>query len=142
MISVDGSLWIQMINFLVLIWVMNLVLYKPIRKILQQRKEKISGVVESIEDLNLQAEESETAYGAGVKKARVEGLKEKEALIEAASQEEKQILDEINRKSQARLVEIREKVANEAEAARKSLEKEIDVFAKAIGHKILGRAVK
>ena len=40
MISVDVSLFIQIANFLFLIWVLNIILYRPIRGIIRQRKEK------------------------------------------------------------------------------------------------------
>ena len=36
----DASVIIQIINFLFLIWVLNLIIFKPIRNILIQRKEK------------------------------------------------------------------------------------------------------
>ena len=48
---------------------------------------------------------------------------------------------EINAKAQASLAEIREKIAKDSAAVQASLEKQIDDFAKAIGQKILGRAV-
>ena len=44
MVSVDGSIVVQIVNFLLLIWILNMVLYKPIRKILLERKEKIAGL--------------------------------------------------------------------------------------------------
>ena len=34
----------QMVNFLVLLFVLNLVLYKPIRKVILDRKAKIKGM--------------------------------------------------------------------------------------------------
>jgi len=45
----DASVFIQIINFLFLIWVLNLIIYKPIRNILIQRKEKFSGLEADIE---------------------------------------------------------------------------------------------
>lgn len=140
MVSVDGSLLIQMINFLVLLWVLNLVLYKPIRGILLQRKEKISGLTGRVEAISTDLADQEANYRNGLRKARTEGLKKKEAFVEQASEEEKQIIDSINKKAQANLADIRKKVADETAQARQALEKEIDAYAKAIGEKILGRA--
>ena len=140
MVSVDGSLFIQIINFLFLLYALNLVLFKPIRKILIERNEKFVGLEKGVERLLLRTDEKEMAYQDGVKSARSEGLKKKEALVEQASQEEKEILDKITKNAQANLAEVRAQVADETEKARVALEKEIDVFAKAIGEKILGRA--
>lgn len=140
MVSVDGSLLIQIINFLFLLFVLNLVLFKPIRKILLERKEKISGLEKGIESLSTQANDQDQAYKDGLKGARTEGLKMKESFVEKASQEEKEIIDRINKKAQSSLAEIRAQVAEETEKARVILETEVDFFARAIGEKILGRA--
>ena len=140
MVSVDGSLLIQIINFLFLLFVLNLVLFKPIRKILLERKEKISGLEKGIQALSSQADDQDQAYKDGLKGARTEGLKMKESFVEKASQEEKEIIDRINKKAQSSLAEIRAQVAEETEKARVILETEVDFFARAIGEKILGRA--
>ncbi|MEA1968940.1 MAG: ATP synthase F0 subunit B [Thermodesulfobacteriota bacterium] len=140
MVSVDGSLVIQIINFLFLLFVLNLVLFKPVRKILLERKEKIAGLGKGVEELSKEAVDKDEAYKDGLKGARSEGLKQKETFIEQASQEEKEIIERINKKAQANLAEIRGQVAEETAKARVALEKEIDAFAMAMGEKILGRA--
>ncbi len=141
MINVDGSVFIQIANFIFLIWVMNMILYKPIRKALLQRKEKVSDLEQRIADFSAQAQEKEDALAFGIKEARANGLKEKQALIQSGSEEEKIVIESINKKAQAALVESREKIAKDAESVRISLQKELDTFVNAIGQKILGRAV-
>ncbi|MBU2621221.1 MAG: ATP synthase F0 subunit B [Proteobacteria bacterium] len=141
MINVDKSVFIQIINFLFLIWAMNVVLYKPIRKILLQRKEKIDGLEQSIENFGKNAQEKEEAYASGIKEARVKGQKEKEALLSAAQNEEKQLIEKINKKAQEDLVQMRDKITKDAESVRISLQNEVDTFAAAIGQKILGRVI-
>jgi F-type H+-transporting ATPase subunit b len=136
----DITLLYQMINFLVLLFVLNLVLYKPIRKVLVERKAKIEGMQNGAEKAATDLVAGEDAYKEGLKQARVEGLKNKEAFIEEASKEEKEIIDGINKKAQANLAEIKQQVAAETEQARKALEAEVEAFAKTIGEKILGRA--
>ncbi len=140
MVSVDGSLFIQIINFLFLLYVLNLVLFKPIRRVLLERREKITGLQEGVESLSAESVEKDEAYKDGLKGARAEGLKQKETFVEQASQEEKEIIERINKKAQANLAEIRLQVAEETKKAQSALEQEIDTFARAIGEKILGRA--
>jgi F-type H+-transporting ATPase subunit b len=141
MISIDGSLFIQIVNFIILIFVLNIVLYKPIRNVLLERNEKVVGLGESIETFNKDAKEKDDAFASGIRAARAKGLKEKEVLLEAASEEEKKIIAKINEKAQADLAEVRSNIAKDAEKVRAKLQKEVDVFADAIGQKILGRAV-
>ena len=136
----DISMVYQMINFLILLFVLNLVLYKPIRNVLLERKAKIEGMQEGAQKASNDLVAGEDAYKDGLKQARSKGLKEKEIFIEAASQEEKEIIDRINKKAQANLVEIKKQVADETEQARKTLETEVEAYANAIGEKILGRA--
>ncbi len=141
MINVDGSVFIQIANFIFLIWIMNMILYKPIRKALLQRKEKVSDLERSIADFSIHAQEKENAFASGIKEARASGLKEKQSLMQSGSDEEKIVIENINKKTQAELVKSREKIAKDAESVRVSLQKELDTFVNAIGQKILGRAV-
>jgi F-type H+-transporting ATPase subunit b len=137
----DESLIIQIANFLLIIWIMNLILYRPIRNILRQRREKIEGLEFSIETYSENAQEKDDAFAAGIKEARARGLKEKETLLQAAAEEEKQIVENVNAKAQAELAEIRKKIAKEADAARTALREKVDEFADEICQKILGRTV-
>ncbi len=137
----DGSLFIQIVNFLFLIWILNVLLYRPIRKMLIQRKEKFSNLEQNIETLSSDAHEKDSEFSTGIKEARARGLKEKEALMQAAADEEREVIEKINKKAQADLVEVRKKIAKDAETVRASLQQEIDAFADAIGEKIIGRAI-
>ena len=140
-VTPDGSIIIQIINFLFTIWVLNVLLYRPIRKILSQRKEKVDGLELAIETSNNDVREKDDAFAAGIKEARATGFKEKNALLQQAADEEKSIISEINRKAQAELAQTRDQIKNDAEVARESLQSEIDGFANQISQKILGRAV-
>ena len=137
----DWTLWVQMANFLLIIWVLNIILFRPIRNILIQRKEKITGLEQNIETSDKEAKEKNEAFDSGIRDARAKGLNEKNVLLQEAADEEKEIIDKINQKAQADLAEVREKIAKDVESVRASLQKEIDKFAGAIGEKILGRAV-
>ena len=137
----DLSVLIQIANFIFLIWVLNLILYRPIRNVLLQRKQKISGLEESIESSNMDLQEKQEAFAAAIKEARIKGRLEKEALLNAASEQEKKMIETINEKAQADLAEVRDKIIKDAAKVRKTLLKEIDDFAESISKKILGRTV-
>jgi len=137
----DWSIIIQIVNFLFTIWVLNVLLYRPIRKILTRRKEKVDGLELSIETSNNDVREKDDAFAAGIKEARANGFKKKNDLLQQAADEEKSIIADINTKAQAELTQIREKIKQDAQVARESLQKEIDDFANQISQKILGRTV-
>ncbi len=139
MISVDGSVLIQIVNFLFLIWMLNIILYRPIRQILIKRKDNIDGLEQKIETFARDAEDKDAAYQNGLKDARAKGLKAKEEFLQDAAEEERALLAEINKKSQASFAEIQAKIAKDTGAVREALSKEVDAFAEAISQKILGR---
>jgi len=140
MVNINMSVVIQIINFLVLIFIMNLVCYKPIRGILKQRRETIEGLEDAIETAIKKAEETNRAFAEGIREARARGQKEKEALIQAAAAEESKIIARINEQARAELEEVKKKISQDAEKVRQALQKEVDTFAEAISQKILGRA--
>ncbi len=137
----DISVLFQLANFLFLLWALNTVLYKPIRKIIQQRKEKVDNFESTIEAYNQDIEEKNEAFITGQRAARAKGVKEKEALLFEAAEEEKKIIEAVNSKAQQELAEIREKIEQDIDAVRGSLQAKVDEFANDIGQKILGRAV-
>lgn len=141
MISVDSSLFFQIANFLVLIWAMNTLVYRPIRNILRQRSEKIDGLKTGIDASATRVEEKNQAYEQGIKSARAEGMKKRDAVVEEAEAKEREIVAEINRKAQAELAKVREDIAKDVESVRSALLERTDEFAREIGQKILGRAV-
>lgn len=141
MIEINHSVLIQIGIFVVLVFVLNAVLYKPIREGLKKRKDKFSGLANDIETDRKKASEQEQDLAKGLLKAKNEGADKKEAIVADAAEQEKGIISEINAKAAKDLDELRAKIAGDVKAAEDTLEKEVDAFAAAIGEKILGRAL-
>lgn len=116
MVSVDSSLFIQILNFLFLIWALNVILYKPIRNILLKRKEHVAGLEEGVMTANSDATEKGTAFEEGIRAARTDGVEKKKTMMEEAALEEKAIVEKINSKAQADLAEVKAKIAEEADS--------------------------
>lgn len=141
MVSVNSTLIIQIINFVFLIWALNLVLYRPIRRIINERNEKVEGLESGIESYEQGAVEKDKELNEGIRKAREKGAAQKEAMENEARELEKQKVAEINEKARQELAQVREQVGRDMEAARQSLESEVEQFAVEISKKILGRAL-
>ena len=74
------SLFIQIANFLLLLWLLNLILYRPIRKMLSRRKEEMDGLRKKIEEFQERVAQYENDLRQGMIEARKEGYLEKEGL--------------------------------------------------------------
>jgi F-type H+-transporting ATPase subunit b len=140
MVEVNWTVIPQIINFLILIFALNVVCFKPIRKILIERKATVDGLAENIASAAEHSEEKDKAYMQGVREARAKGQKEKDALLQEAGDEEKVIVGKIMDKAREDMAAIKEQISKETAEVKAALEKEVDAFADAITQKILGRA--
>lgn len=140
MIDINWTLFVQIANFLVIIFVLNVIVYKPIRKILKQRKAKVDGLENNIQTISTDAEAKNQSFAGGIKEARLKGQQQKEALLQAAADEEKAIVAQINEKAQKDLAAVKENISRDIKSVQVALEKEVDTFADVITQKILGRA--
>ncbi len=136
----SSTIW-QIVNFLLLVAILNFILYRPIRNVIAHRKERMEDFKHNIDTFKRDVAEKENAIAEGMRRAREEGLKEKNSLIEEATAEEKKLIESIYQQSQKTLAETREKIAGDVEKVAGELQKEIDEFAAQIGSKILGRDV-
>lgn len=134
----QSCIW-QIVNFLVLIWALNLILYRPIRNIVARRQEHMAGLDNNIEQSKRSAAEKESAFADGIKDAKADGMKTKNALIEEGAAEEKKILESINLKAQQALADNKARIAQDVKKAATDLQQEVEAFAADIGRKILGR---
>ena len=140
MVDINWTVFPQIINFLILIFALNIVCYKPIRKILLERKAKVEGLTINIDSATRESEDKDKAFGIRVREARAKGQKEKEALMQAAADEEKVIVGKIMNKTREDMAAVKAQIAKDAGEVKAALEKEVDSFADAITQKILGRA--
>jgi F-type H+-transporting ATPase subunit b len=140
MVDINWTVSIQIINLLILIFALNIVVFKPIRKILLERKTKVAGMAKGIDTATREAGEIGQAFNIGLKEARAKGQKEKEAMIQAAAREEREIIGKIIDKARDELATVKLQVAKDVDAVKAALEKDVDTFADAITQKILGRA--
>lgn len=134
----QSCIW-QIINFLVLIWALNIILYRPMRRIVAKRQEHMAGLDKNIEQSKKELNEKENAYAGAIKEAKAGGLKDKNALLEAGAAEEKNIIESINQKAQQALADNKARIAQDVKKAAADLQKEVESFAADIGRKILGR---
>ena len=136
-----GSLWIQVANFLFLLFLLNIILYRPVRKILSERKSEMDsfqGMIGDFQDRSATCEKDLAENEIG---ARKEGHKEKEGLKSEGLEEEKGLVQEAMSAAEGRIGKAKEDIRQRAVDVRKSLEAEVALFSKELAEKILGRSI-
>ena len=115
----------QIINFLIIYWILKRFLYKPILKLLEERKHKIAQGLKHAEEAEkrlLEATESEEKI---LKKAQSDAKKMVDtALAEAENQ--RVIAETETKKQVAEMIkDARDQIKNESETASKNLESQV-----------------
>jgi len=142
MLNIDGTIILQLANFLVLLVVMNIILYKPIRGILAKRDEEMASRQKIIDGYQGRVKDHEEAIESGMVLARKEGYREKESLKVLGQEEEKGVLQEAGVAVERKLTTAKQEIEIKITVARETLESEISGFSNELAEKILGRSVQ
>ncbi|MEW6186473.1 MAG: ATP synthase F0 subunit B [Thermodesulfobacteriota bacterium] len=141
MINIDQSLFYQIINFIILLLILNAILYKPIRTILKQRAEKVSGLTAEALKAQEAMVQKEKDYQEKLQQARKEGGEQKNTYKLQGQEEEKRLIQEAGKRIETELAQNRQKISQQVEEARKKLSAEVSAFSQEIAQKILGRTI-
>jgi len=142
MLNIDGTLFLQIVNFLVLLFILNLILFRPIRRVLAQREEEMNSRQKTIDDFQGLAEKNEKGIEEGIVQARKEGYAEKEAFKSQGLEEEKEILQEAGAGVEQKLSVAKKEIETKIADAREALEDQIAGFSDELAQKILGRSIQ
>jgi len=141
MINVDVTLFIQMANFLLLLVLMNLVLYKPIRRLVAQRNELVSKQRAGIDKAESEAQKALREFEERLKAARAAGREKIQELKEAAYRTEKDLLSRASEEAAKEVQAVRERIQKEIGQVRIQLQAQIQEFSKEMAQRILGRSL-
>lgn len=141
MISVDWTLLVQFVNFIILMIVLNILLYRPLRNVIERRRETAEAAHGKARDLEVQIDEKVARYEEKLQAAKVQGNQEKAALRQAGAAEEAGIIGKAREEATLRLQDVKNQVAEAAVIARKQLKSDTEELSGEIASKILGRAL-
>ena len=141
MIQINITLIIQIVNFLVLLLVLNALLYKPVIAKIREREARIRNDREKAAELDGQVQEQERRHQQELAIVRQKGAQEKNALTVEAKKKEAEILDKARAEASRIVEDMKASIRVEAEEVRKALTAEMTPLAQSISEKILGRPV-
>ena len=143
MISIipDWSVFIQIVNFLLIIIILNHFLFRPIRGIIQERKEKIEGFESDIEQISSRVDERGQEIESRLVAIRREGFDQKEIVKGQGLEDEKRIIDQANDQTEEVMRRITEQITEEVGTAREELRADLEAFSLDLAQKVLGRSL-
>jgi F-type H+-transporting ATPase subunit b len=139
MIDIDWTLYAQIINFLLLVFLLNVVLFRPIRNALRERQAKLLAQEAEINLLTDQNRSLEDEILEELAAARRAGAGARETLKQEGAQAEATLLEEVKHQVEVEWATVEKKIKADMAKARKSLQTQTQSFAQLLATKILGR---
>jgi len=145
----------QVVNFSVIVVVLNVLLYKPILAMLEKRKSDIAKSLENSESVKKELEKAQEKSVSIISEAKKEGQKIVEEMKKKAKNEERHILEEARKSAEDIIEKGRASIEKDREAAGKEREKEAvrlaeeivtrmfeGTVSKDIQHKLIAKTIK
>lgn len=136
MIDLDITFFLQLVNFLIVLAVLNPLLIKPVRKIIRERKESAAALLGESESFFQSAGSKLAEYESALAKTRDEALADREKARAEALAAGESITGKANQSAQSELKAARERIEVESAAAFADLRKEIPPLTKRIMDKV------
>lgn len=141
MLEINSTFFFQIGNFLLLLLLLNIILFRPIRRIMIRREEEVNSLQKAIEDYQGRSEQNEKNIEEGMVLARKDGFAEKEKLKGTALEEEKAILQGAGSSVEQKLGKAKSEMEMKMADVRKALEDQVTGFSTELAEKILGRSI-
>jgi len=137
----DGTLVLHVIIILVMVYLLNITLYKPINQILASREKRTRGRLSEAQEIMQSVTEKTTEYEKSLRQARADAYAYSEAQRAEAMKVRQQRLNEMRAELAASVAQEKRTIGQQAAEARTSLEVESRQIAAEIGSRILNRPI-
>ena len=140
LISINETLIFQVISFLIFLFIINRIMFRPLRKVMNERETYIESVQKDIVAAENQFESLTHQIQAQENAVRDEAFKQKEQLEATGSQQAAEIMASTRQEINALRAEAQKEVDAQISAARKHVQKESEGLAKHIIETVLYRS--
>jgi F-type H+-transporting ATPase subunit b len=140
-ISPDFSLLFIIALFLLFVFVMNRLLFRPIGRVLDERQALTEGATNEARAAARRYQAKLAEYEDTIRQTRAESYRRLESERAVALEERRRLIEEAKQKTTLEIEQAKSEIAEQAEAARVSLESESRQIADRISRTVLGRAV-
>ena len=125
------------INFLVLLFILNAILFKPLLKIIKEREDTVKGNLDSAKEMTGKREENIAGLNRELAESRSKAKDVFESLKSEAVNKQKEVHSAAEAEASSILEKARAEIKSEAEKARKALRADVDKFSDEIVRKLV-----
>ena len=141
MLTIDITLIYQVVGFFVLLFILNRLLYTPLRNVLEERKRRIGGTLEDAESIEADLQGKLAEYDKRIYEAKLKAQEERARIRQEGVVREREITEEVRGATAQEMERVKGEIAKGTQDAVARLKDESSGFASTIAEKILGRTV-
>lgn len=139
MLKLNWTFWMQVLNFAILVLVMDWLLYRPLRNVMHRRREGLRQTAERVAGLESALEQQAREYRRQLAEAKLQAQVERAQVVAAAAAERDALLAAAQQEAVTHIAEIRTEVERQRLTAAGQLAAETRRIARQLAGRILGR---
>jgi len=124
-------------NFLVLMFILNIILFKPLLKVFQEREDSVKGSLTAAKEMDAKKEEGIARMNREIFEARKKAKEAFEGLRNEGLNAQKQALSDAEANAAGMLQKAREELKGEVTKARQALRGDVEKFSDEIVRKLV-----
>lgn len=137
MLELNKWFFVLLANFLVLLYVLNIILFKPLLKLFKEREDTVKGSLDAAKEMNEKKDDSLAKLNRELAEARNRARDIFETLRIEGMNKQKEMLSTAEAEASEILQKARAELNAEAEKARKALRADVERFSDEIVRKLI-----
>jgi F-type H+-transporting ATPase subunit b len=138
MLELNKWFFVLLLNFLALLYVLNIILFKPLLKLFSHRENSIKDSLNAARDMDKKKEDAISRMNRELQDARNRARDVFENLRKEGLNRQKDMLEGANRQASELIQNARTELKIEAEKTRQRLRSDVDKFSDEIVRKLIG----
>jgi F-type H+-transporting ATPase subunit b len=139
MIEINLTIVIQVVQFLLLLFILNRFLFRPTIHLIEEREQKITTWKEETENFHESMQERLQSYENQILEAKAQAQEQQELVTVELQKEEDKKLNAVSEEAVLIVASTREKLQEETELLRGQLREQAEEMSQLVAEKVLGR---
>ena len=139
MIEINLTIVIQVVQFLLLLFILNRFLFRPTISLIEEREQKITTWKEETKNFHESMQERLQSYENQIVEAKVDAQAQQELVTGELKEKEDKKLEEVSEEAMRIVASTREKLQEETELLRGQLREQAEEMSQLVAEKVLGR---
>ncbi|HNQ47631.1 MAG TPA: hypothetical protein PK125_10755 [Syntrophorhabdus sp.] len=141
MIEFNITLLIQFVNLLVLLFLLNFLLFKPVLKAINKREKTLGSLSDRVEDTKQEAAKFEREYIDGTAERKKPILDGKESTLAEARQTSLSLIETARAELSQELAKVKTEIERQSKSISEALKGDVEKLSTEVAEKILKRSV-